>query len=89
MVALAALSEKNKLTILGSKIVLCNPETSTLKALPLNLIWPSNSTVFQPNSTLVISSDSTSGFTVYEPSALDDPTGLFNKPGLKPSDHVT
>ena len=47
------------------------------------------SIVFQPNSTLVISSDSTSGFTVYDPSAFDDPTGLLSKPGLKPSDHVT
>ena len=60
-----------------------------MKAEPLNLKRPSCETVFQPNSKLVTSSDLTSGLTVYEPSAFEDPAGRFNKPGLKPSDHVT
>ena len=67
----------------------CKPLISTIKALPLNFSWPSIRIVFQPNSRFVTSSDSTTGLTVYVPLGLDLPTGLFNKPGLKPSDQVT
>ena len=42
--------EKNKLAILGSNIVVCSPDTSTINTLPLNLNLPSCKTLFQPNS---------------------------------------
>ena len=48
--AFAALSEKNRLEMLGSRMLVCSPLISTKNALPLNSSWLSNSLVFQPIS---------------------------------------